>query len=162
MEVLAAAVCAAVAVAGGVALLGMNCARGGTSGGEVLDPRAAEPLLARMGAPPAPPTRADAASSSSADSAVAVAVGGARAGATRDAPKFSKRVEARGAGAEAAAPSAIFCRCGGPGTLVRLQPCGHPALCMTCAQLEKACPTCGEGIEDSVPSFRAAADGDDA
>lgn len=50
--------------------------------------------------------------------------------------------------------SAIFCGCGGPGSLVKLKPCGCRALCLSCAQIEKACPQCNAGITDSVPSFR--------
>ena len=55
--------------------------------------------------------------------------------------------------------SLLFCPCGGPGSssLVKLLPCGDRSLCMLCAQMADACPTCGAGIDDSVPSFRASA-----
>ena len=57
----------------------------------------------------------------------------------------------------AAAPiSVIFCACGGPGSLVQLLPCAHHALCMACAQKERACPVCGAAVSDSKPSFKAA------
>jgi hypothetical protein len=74
-------------------------------------------------------------------------------------------VFSNGGGAAAAAPapapkrplqSSVFCPCGGPGARVKLLPCGHSALCLSCAQLEPACPACGEVVRDSVPSFRAA------
>ena len=54
------------------------------------------------------------------------------------------------------AASSVFCPCGGPGVRVKLLPCGHSALCLSCAQMEKACPACGTIVQDSVPSFRVA------
>ena len=61
------------------------------------------------------------------------------------------------AGAGARQTSAVFCPCGGPGARVKLLPCGHAELCLSCAQTEAACPRCGAAIDDSMPSFRAAA-----
>jgi hypothetical protein len=55
------------------------------------------------------------------------------------------------------APSSVFCKCGGPGARVKLLPCGHAELCLSCAQQEYACPGCGAAITDSEPSFRVAA-----
>ncbi len=89
--------------------------------------------------------------------------GGGGGGALGDAarpPRF--KVSKRGASkraAEAAASrtsSGIFCRCGGPGSLVQLLPCKCFSLCLACAQMEAACPDCGAAVADSVPSWRAA------
>lgn len=55
-----------------------------------------------------------------------------------------------------AASSAVFCRCGGPSRLVKLLPCGHTSLCLSCAQFERSCPVCGGSISDSLPSWRSA------
>jgi hypothetical protein len=48
----------------------------------------------------------------------------------------------------------MFCDCGGPGSVVRLEPCGHQALCLLCAQTAPSCPDCSTPIADSVPSFK--------
>jgi hypothetical protein len=94
--------------------------------------------------------------------------GGARAPSALDGappiPVFSSVGGAAGGAAAAPAPAApkrplqssVFCPCGGPGARVKLLPCGHSALCLSCAQMEPACPACGEVVRDSVPSFRAA------
>ena len=73
-----------------------------------------------------------------------------------DAPVFSSLRGAATAAAPTRQQSSVFCPCGGPGARVKLLPCGHSALCLSCAQMEPACPACGEVVRDSVPSFRAA------
>ncbi len=75
-------------------------------------------------------------------------------------PKFiaSKRAASKRA-TEASASrtnSGIFCRCGGPGSLIQLVPCKCHSLCLICAQAESACPDCGVLIEDSIPSWKVA------
>ena len=73
-------------------------------------------------------------------------------------PKFispKKAASKRAAGAAASrTTSGIFCRCGGPGSLVQLLPCKCYALCLMCAQAEVACPDCGVSIVDSIPSWK--------
>ena len=87
---------------------------------------------------------------------------GARAPSAADDAPPPIPVFSNGGGAAAAADppkrlqSSVFCPCGGPGARVKLLPCGHAALCLACAQMEPACPACGEAVRDSVPSFRAA------
>lgn len=71
-------------------------------------------------------------------------------------PVFSNALGAKAAAASArASSSTVFCPCGGPGARVKLLPCGHTALCLSCAQMDKACPVCGAAVQDSAPSFRA-------
>ena len=75
-------------------------------------------------------------------------------------PKFnvSKRSASKRA-AEASASrtnSGIFCRCGGPGSLIQLLPCKCFSLCLVCAQSEDSCPDCGTQHTDSIPSWKIA------
>ncbi len=83
--------------------------------------------------------------------------------AARKAPAFKSLVGGDGSGGGGAAAaigadavSFIFCKCGGPGSLIQLLPCAHASLCMACAQKETQCPACGATFSDSRPSFRAA------
>ena len=77
------------------------------------------------------------------------------------APRFASDDGSRGGGgggatrAAARPANAVFCACGGPGARVKLLPCGHAELCLSCAQVVAACPLCGTDITDSIPSFRA-------
>lgn len=48
----------------------------------------------------------------------------------------------------------IFCQCGGPGSLVKVLPCGCYSLCLNCCQQQKSCPKCGAKVTDSFPSFK--------
>jgi hypothetical protein len=76
--------------------------------------------------------------------------------AQKRAPPQFKTVSSAAPTHDAPGASFIFCRCGGPGSLVALLPCNHASLCMSCAQKELTCPTCKNNFQDSRPSFRAA------
>lgn len=67
------------------------------------------------------------------------------------APRFTSVVRTQ---SSTVGRSGLFCRCGGPSTRIVLVPCGHAALCLSCAQLESRCPECNQEIHDTVPSFR--------
>ncbi len=73
-------------------------------------------------------------------------------------PTFKRPVPTSGPARAAQQGVGIFCACGGPGSLVELLPCSHHALCLSCAQVKPACPVCSAKIQDSVPSFRVAAE----
>jgi hypothetical protein len=153
MEIAAASAVAAVAAIA-AALFSSLCADHGGEQELDSDTRAAEPLIVRGGGPKsvgdAYPAQQPSSSTKSSSSA------------PPPAPAPLAKFRTRPAAGEALVPiaasssSAIFCRCGGNGSLVRLLPCEHQSLCLACAQLDKTCPTCKTPIEDSEPSFRVA------
>ena len=81
--------------------------------------------------------------------------------ASKPPPKFkiSKRSASKRASEASSSRTAsgIFCRCGGPGSLVQLLPCKCHSLCLMCAQAGAGgdgCPDCGAKIDDSIPSWK--------
>jgi hypothetical protein len=156
----AASVAGAFAALCAVAYLAFMGGKSNTDRGVVDESRASEPLIAKKGSQhgTAPgsvridvPSAASGSSASMAPTPTPRFIN--RTGAGEATPSSSSSGPAGAKGV-----SVLFCRCGGPNTLVKLLPCGHASLCLACAQLEATCPTCGAAIADSYPSFKVASE----